>query len=205
PGRGDRDLQGRAQPRRALVDGDRRESAGRAPADRRAPAHLHGIPNDGARRPDRTSTGPSLPARHGCRAAAMGRGGAPPRTPHPASSPAPRGRVMRNLALLIGLPLIPGVELRGTIPVGIAMGYHPLWVMAVAIVTNCVLVVPTFMALDLLYARWFPGGRFSADRSIACVHRAARMSSAMDYRDWLCSSPSRCLAPVPTREHCWRG
>jgi len=62
---------------------------------------------------------------------------------------------MRNLALLIGLTLIPGVELRGTIPVGIAMGYHPLWVMAVAIVTNCVLVVPTFMALDLLYARWF--------------------------------------------------
>ncbi len=61
---------------------------------------------------------------------------------------------MRDLLLLIGLTLIPAVELRGTIPVGIAMGYHPLWVMAVAVVANCLLIIPTFIVLDLLYARW---------------------------------------------------
>ncbi len=61
---------------------------------------------------------------------------------------------MRNLLLLVGLTLVPWIELRGTIPVGIAMGYHPLWVMAIAIAANCALIAPTFLVLDLLYARW---------------------------------------------------
>lgn len=61
---------------------------------------------------------------------------------------------MRDLLLLVGLTLIPWIELRGTIPLGIAMGYHPLWVLAVAIVANCALIAPTFLVLDLLYARW---------------------------------------------------
>lgn len=61
----------------------------------------------------------------------------------------------KDLLLLIGLTLVPWVELRGAIPLGIAMGYHPLWIMTVAVVANCALIVPTFAALDLLYARWF--------------------------------------------------
>lgn len=61
---------------------------------------------------------------------------------------------MRDLLLLIGVSVVPWVELRGAIPLGIAMGHDPLWVMAVAVASNCLVILPGFLALDLLYTRW---------------------------------------------------
>ena len=61
---------------------------------------------------------------------------------------------MRDLLLLIGVSVVPWIELRGAIPLGIAMGHDPLWVMAVAVVSNCLIILPGFLVLDLLYTRW---------------------------------------------------
>ena len=61
---------------------------------------------------------------------------------------------MRNLLLLGAVTVVPWVELRGAIPLGIAMGLHPLWVLVVTVVANCLIIVPGFVALDLMYDRW---------------------------------------------------
>lgn len=61
---------------------------------------------------------------------------------------------MMNLLLLAAMALIPWIELRGAIPVGLAMGYHPLPVLVVTVVANILVIVPTFVVLDLVYARW---------------------------------------------------
>lgn len=64
---------------------------------------------------------------------------------------------MRDLWLVAAVTLVPWIELRGAIPLGVAMGYHPLLVFAVSVVVNCLLIVPGFLALDLLYGRWLAG------------------------------------------------
>lgn len=56
---------------------------------------------------------------------------------------------------VVVLTLVPWVELRGSIPLGIALGLHPLAVMAVAVVANCAIIVPGYYALELFYDRWF--------------------------------------------------
>lgn len=58
-----------------------------------------------------------------------------------------------DVLLLLGITVVPWIELRGSIPVGIAMGYHPLWVLGIAVAANCLVIVPCFVALDLLYNR----------------------------------------------------
>lgn len=59
-----------------------------------------------------------------------------------------------DLLLLLVITVVPWIELRGAIPVGIAMGYHPLLVLALTVAANCLIIVPGFLALDLLYDRW---------------------------------------------------
>ncbi len=61
---------------------------------------------------------------------------------------------MRDLLLLVAITIIPAIELRGSIPVGVARGFHPLWVFAVAVVANSLVIFPTFLVLDVAYDRW---------------------------------------------------
>jgi uncharacterized membrane protein len=55
---------------------------------------------------------------------------------------------------IAALTLVPWIELRGSIPLAIALGWHPVAAAALAIGVNCALVLPTYFALDLFYARW---------------------------------------------------
>jgi len=65
--------------------------------------------------------------------------------------------VIWDLLLLVAITVVPWIELRGSIPVGVAMGYHPLLVLALAVIANCLAIFPGFLALDLLYDRWLSG------------------------------------------------
>lgn len=53
------------------------------------------------------------------------------------------------------LTLVPWVELRGSIPLGIALGMHPLAVLAIGVAANCAVIVPGYYALEMGYDRWF--------------------------------------------------
>ncbi|MDQ7859840.1 MAG: small multi-drug export protein [Armatimonadota bacterium] len=55
---------------------------------------------------------------------------------------------------LAALTLLPWIELRGSIPVAIALGWHPLTAAALAVAVNCLLVPPTYFGLEWFYARW---------------------------------------------------
>ncbi len=64
----------------------------------------------------------------------------------------------------------PIVELRGGIPLGLAMGIPPEFVIPVAIITNCLIFFPIYFGLELLWERFF--ARFDwAQRLMARVHR----------------------------------
>jgi uncharacterized membrane protein len=72
-----------------------------------------------------------------------------------------------GLIVIAAVTLVPWIELRGAIPLGLAMGYHPLLVFAISVAVNCLLVIPGFVALDLLYTRWlsaFPWVRAQVER-----------------------------------------
>ncbi|HEY3246946.1 MAG TPA: small multi-drug export protein [bacterium] len=62
---------------------------------------------------------------------------------------------MTGLLVVAAVTLVPWIELRGAIPLGMAMGFHPLAVFAVAVAANCLVILPGFLALDLLYERWW--------------------------------------------------
>jgi uncharacterized membrane protein len=57
-------------------------------------------------------------------------------------------------AVVAAMTLLPWVELRGAIPFGIAVGLPPLWTWLLAVSSNCLVILPTFVILDLLYVRW---------------------------------------------------
>ncbi len=61
---------------------------------------------------------------------------------------------LRNLLWLVGISLLPGVELRGSIPLGVGLGIHPLLVFGITVITNCALVPPYLLFLDLFYDRF---------------------------------------------------
>ena len=61
---------------------------------------------------------------------------------------------LRGLFWLIGISLVPGIELRGSIPLGVGLGIHPLLVFGITVVTNCALVPPYLLFLDLFYDRF---------------------------------------------------
>lgn len=58
-----------------------------------------------------------------------------------------------TLLWIAALSLVPWVELRGSIPLGIAHGYPPLSTFLACTATNLLVIVPGWLALDLLYAR----------------------------------------------------
>jgi len=51
---------------------------------------------------------------------------------------------------VIVITMLPWIELRGGIPVGIALGLNPLAVFIVAVIANCLIIYPSFIFLD-----WF--------------------------------------------------
>ncbi len=55
---------------------------------------------------------------------------------------------------VVALTLVPWIELRGSIPLGIALGLHPLTAMTIAVVANCAIIIPGYWALELFYDRW---------------------------------------------------
>jgi len=64
----------------------------------------------------------------------------------------------------------PFLELRGGIPLGLAMGIPAEFVIPVAIIANCLIFFPIYFGLELLYERFF--ARFEwAQRIMARVHR----------------------------------
>jgi uncharacterized membrane protein len=67
---------------------------------------------------------------------------------------------MANLLLVAVVTVLPWIEPRGGIPLGVAMGFDPLVVLAVTVAANCLVIVPGFIALDLLYDRWLSRSTF---------------------------------------------
>jgi len=63
---------------------------------------------------------------------------------------------MKDIALVILVTLSPISELRGGIPLGIALGLNPALVFVIAIVANALLFFPIFFALKLFYHRLSP-------------------------------------------------
>ncbi len=61
---------------------------------------------------------------------------------------------MEKIAWFILVTLSPISELRGGIPLGIALGLDPALVFSIAIVANALLFFPVFFALKLLYHRF---------------------------------------------------
>ncbi|MDQ7849120.1 MAG: small multi-drug export protein [Armatimonadota bacterium] len=61
--------------------------------------------------------------------------------------------ILRHLLWLVGVSLVPGVELRGSIPLGVGLGLHPLLVFGITVAANCALIPPWFLTLDLFYDR----------------------------------------------------
>lgn len=59
-----------------------------------------------------------------------------------------------TLLWIAALSLVPWVELRGSIPLGIARGYPPLWTFLLCTLANLLVIVPGWLALDLCYDRF---------------------------------------------------
>jgi len=56
---------------------------------------------------------------------------------------------------LIFLTVLPYIELRGGIPLGIGLGMDPLWVFIVCTGANLLIIFPIFLFLDLAFERFF--------------------------------------------------
>jgi uncharacterized membrane protein len=55
---------------------------------------------------------------------------------------------------VVGITAIPWVELRGSIPLAIALGWDPLAAAVLAVAANCLIIVPGYFVLELFYDRW---------------------------------------------------
>lgn len=62
---------------------------------------------------------------------------------------------VQQVAGVVLLTALPWIELRGSIPLGVALGWHPVTAGAVAIAANWLIILPSYFVLDLFYARWF--------------------------------------------------
>lgn len=59
-----------------------------------------------------------------------------------------------TLLWIAALSLVPWVELRGSIPLGIARGYPPFWTFLLCTLANLLVIVPGWLVLDLSYERF---------------------------------------------------
>lgn len=58
---------------------------------------------------------------------------------------------IHNLAYIILITIVPWIELRGSIPAGIALGENPLLVFALATIVNILMIFPIFLFLNLVF------------------------------------------------------
>lgn len=72
---------------------------------------------------------------------------------------------------IVAVTMIPWIELRGSIPLGIALGWNPIAAFALGVTANCLIVLPGFYALDLFYERWFSRAAFIR-RAVEHVRRS---------------------------------
>jgi len=63
--------------------------------------------------------------------------------------------MLRETALIIAANLVPTVEQFGAIPLGIALGVNPIFVLLISVITNSLLFFPVYFALELFYERLF--------------------------------------------------
>ncbi|OFX30024.1 MAG: hypothetical protein A2Z07_13025 [Armatimonadetes bacterium RBG_16_67_12] len=56
---------------------------------------------------------------------------------------------------IVALTALPWIELRGSIPLAIALGWDPVAAGAMGIIANWLIIVPGYFFLDLFYERWF--------------------------------------------------
>lgn len=61
---------------------------------------------------------------------------------------------MKDLVWVAALSLVPWVELRGSIPLAIALGYPPMVVFAVCTAVNLLVIPLGWTVLECTYARW---------------------------------------------------
>ena len=80
---------------------------------------------------------------------------------------------------VMGISTIPWVELRGSIPLAIALGWDPLAAAAVAVAANCLIIVPGYYALELFYGRWL--SRLEVARRLVARIRARGSSMVERY------------------------
>jgi uncharacterized membrane protein len=81
--------------------------------------------------------------------------------------------MLEQLWPVIVTTLAPVAELRGGIPLGIAMGLDPALVIATAFIVNCLVFFPVYIGLTLLYERFFI--RFAWCRKlIERIHKKGR-------------------------------
>jgi uncharacterized membrane protein len=71
---------------------------------------------------------------------------------------------------IVALTVVPWIELRGAIPLALALGWDPVAAGALGIVANWSIIVPGYFFLDLCYARWL--SRFAAVRRLVARVRA---------------------------------
>jgi uncharacterized membrane protein len=94
---------------------------------------------------------------------------------------------------IIGLTLVPWIELRGSIPLAIALGWHPLAAGLLAIVANWLIIVPGYVFLELFYHRWL--SRYALLRRI--VERVRARGGAMVERYELLGLALFVAIPIP--------
>jgi uncharacterized membrane protein len=61
---------------------------------------------------------------------------------------------LQQAAGLAVLTAIPWVELRGSIPLAIALGWDPVAASALCVLANCLVIAPAHLFLDVFYRRW---------------------------------------------------
>ncbi len=109
-----------------------------------------------------------------------------------------------DIAKFLLLTVSPISELRGGIPLGIALGLDPLFTFLIAIVANALIFFPVFFALRLFYDRFlFRIPLFG--RYLASLRKRGKPRVDMVSGDCFCSWLCPCLSLGPIPALFWRG
>lgn len=78
-----------------------------------------------------------------------------------------------NIIYLIIITILPWIELRGSIPLGIlAYGMDPLLVFAICVIANILLIIPAFIILHFVF-EWLSTKKFAA-RPLQKLHSKSK-------------------------------
>jgi uncharacterized membrane protein len=81
--------------------------------------------------------------------------------------------MLEELLPVVITTMLPVAELRGGIPIGIALGLPPLLVITTAIAVNCLMFFPLYFGLELFYERLFSRYEFCR-RVVERSHKKAK-------------------------------